>query len=181
MHIKQPGRSGGAERYVDELIRWLNRGGHDCLFLVGEGQAKGGGTGVDPIAANTMYDELFDRGLSAALAAVQRWRPDFVYVNSLTNPEWEVALQSVADCGRFIHSYEGDCVNGARFHTRPQVTVCQQAFGWRCWPRYFWSGCGQNNLPITRGRIEVLRDGYRREKLRRTAFKGYRAVFVMSE
>ena len=173
---------GGAETYLHQLFNWLGQLGLESVLLIENSIGHHSDKGVDLIVEDPKVSvySIKDLGEETALQSLRDWGPDVIFVNSIAEPDLEVKLQAIARSVRFIHSFEADCLNGSRFHTRPEVSLCSHRFGLPCLVRFFSSGCGQNNLPINPRRLREVRDSFRREKPRLAVLHDYSKIVVMS-
>lgn len=173
---------GGAETYLAQLFDWLRQAGYESVLLVANSLQRDSRSEVSPIVDDphvSIYS-IQDLGEETALQSLRDWAPDVIFVNSIAEPNLEVKLQAIARSVRFIHTFEADCLNGSRFHTRPEISVCSHRFGLPCLVRFFSSGCGQNNLPINPRRLREVRDSFRQEKPRLAVLHDYSKIVVMS-
>ena len=155
-------RVGGIEEYLSLLIPALHGAGPAVAFwhevdAPGDRRAIELPPGVEDICAAKL-------GVDRAIDALRDWRPDVIYAHSVSDPDLESRLQTLAPSVLFLHEYRGTCISGAKTFTRPVATPCDRTFGWPCLAQYFPRGCGGRS-PITMwrqfqlqsSRLEVVR------------------------
>ncbi len=163
---------GGAERYVDGVLRGLHDAGHRVALLCERD--------VPTYAAPVWLPDDAPRWSTEAapservLGEVRRWAPDVVYSNGLESPSLERALAVVAPLATSVHSYRGTCISGSRCHLSPAPVACDRTFGPGCLALYLPRRCGGRS-PLTMVRK------YREERARLGALRQSDLVITHSE
>jgi len=132
-------QAGGVESYLGTIIPALRAAGNDVAFLHEEDLPTDRAhinTGDAPVIS------IASRGIDAAVAALQAWKPDVLYMHGLRDPRTFERLTAIAPSVTFVHSYLGTCVSGSKTHTRPSPIPCTKTFGPMCLVHYFPRGCG---------------------------------------
>ena len=155
-------RAGGVESYLGTVIPALRAAGIDVAFLH-EVDLPTDRAHIDTVDAPVI--SIASRGIDAAVAALQAWKPDVLYMHGLRNPRTFERLTALAPSVTFIHSYLGTCVSGAKTHTRPYPIPCTKTFGPMCLVHYFPRGCGGWS-PVTMLKL-YQREGQQLESLRK--------------
>lgn len=162
---------GGAETYLAALLPALRLRGYELAFWCEE---------RTPPERESLVPEgliswsVADDGLEAALAGLREWRPDLLFVNGLTDPAIEAALQGVAPAVFYAHNYYGTCITGAKMVSRPEARPCGKRFGIGCLAHYYPRQCGGRS-PLT------MLTQYRVQARRLDLLGGYRAIVCASE
>ena len=141
-------QAGGVESYLGRLIPAMRAQDLDVMF-VHETDVPDDRAHIDTADA-PIVDASTD--MEAALAAVESWKPDVLYIHGLRNPATFERLTALAPSVTFIHTYLGTCVSGAKTHTLPYPIPCDKQFGPMCLVHYFPRGCGGRD-PLTMWRL----------------------------
>lgn len=163
-------RAGGVESYLEQIIPAMRAAGADVSFF----------HEVDRPSDRAHIDigdvPLFSaaaRGVDAAAADLQAWKPDVMYMNGLRDPHTYERLTALAPSVSFIHAYFGTCISGSKTHTRPYDIPCEKRFGPMCLVHYFPRGCGGRS-PVTMWQL------YRREVRQLATLQRQNAVITHS-
>jgi glycosyltransferase involved in cell wall biosynthesis len=162
---------GGIETYLRKLLPALAERGHEVAFFHEEAAAAGHELITLPEGAPTW--SVVGLGAARAVAALQQWQPDIIYLHSLHSPETEALLQQIAPTVFFAHAYYGSCVSGTKTFSFPQAEPCDRQFGLQCLLHYYPRRCGGLN-PLT-----MLRD-YELQTKRLSLLGNYAAIIVAS-
>src|SRR5918995_2442478 len=137
--------AGGVESYLEKVIPAISARGFDVSFF----HEVDGPT--DRARINIGDIPVFSaasRGVDAAVAALQAWKPTVMYLHGVRDPDTFERLTTLGPSVSFIHTYYGTCVSGAKTHTRPDSIPCTKHFGPMCLVHYFPRGCGGRS-PMT--------------------------------
>lgn len=164
------GPAGGTERYAAVVAPELVRRGHavDVLCRVETGPSE---------AEHTVHrvDELDQArlspgGVSALISALERARPDVIYISALRSLEALELLLAAAPVVRYVHDHVLFCPGLNKVHETGET--CTTPVGLACLERYwFREGCicfkrGQHERPVA----EPLRQLFeKRRELRLTS------------
>jgi glycosyltransferase involved in cell wall biosynthesis len=106
------GHEGGVEQYLHACTLELSRRGHEVAFICGE-RAAGAEEFVAPERLTVIPELLVPESLSSALSALgsalERFRPDVVYLHHLVNPAFVAPLAAHAPVVRFAHMEDVVC------------------------------------------------------------------------
>jgi glycosyltransferase involved in cell wall biosynthesis len=163
-------RAGGVESYLGTVIPALRAAGIDVAFLH-EVDLPADRAHID--TADAPVISMSSMGMEAAVAALQAWKPDVLYMHGLRDPRMFERLTALAPSVTFVHSYLGTCVSGAKTHTRPYAVPCAKTFGPMCLVHYFPRGCGGSS-PVTMWKL------YRREGQQLVSLRKQNAVITHS-
>lgn len=157
---------GGRETYLQELIPYLRRAGHDLGFAFGQLP----GAEAPSIVGG-------DRGpvwrLPEDRAKIVAWKPDVVYLHGLSDPDAEGMLAADYPTVYFPHGYYGTCISGTKCYSRAGHQPCRRALGPGCLAAYLPRGCGGWN-PATMLTL------YRAQRRHGANLHQYRTVLVAS-
>ncbi len=159
------GRVGGAETYAAILEEALSARGHDIAVF-----CESGGAATDAPAEPRWYAADGER---EAVEALERWRPDLLFVQGLQSPALEERLLSICPAVLFAHGYAGLCISGHKMHRVPAATPCERTFGPACLALFFPRRCGGRS-PLT-----ALSD-FRVQARHRRLIARYRRIIVGS-
>ena len=161
---------GGTEHYLDAIIRDLVRDHDVALWCDMDGPAD-----RDPIAADVAITRwtVSDVGLERALAELEVWKPDLLYVHDPSSPAVEERLLAVAPAVLFRHNYSATCISGHKTWKTPRPKPCARPLGRGCLVHFYPHRCGGLN-PVT------LAEDYRRARSRAALLPRYRAVLTTS-
>ena len=137
--------AGGVEAYLGQVVPAMRAAGLDVVFFHEVDEPR------DRARIDVGDVPVFNAaamGIDAAVAALQAWKPDVLYMHGLRDPQTYERLTALAPSVSFIHAYFGTCISGAKTHTRPLPTPCDKRFGPMCLVHYFPRGCGGNS-PVT--------------------------------
>lgn len=132
-------RVGGAEAYVERVVRLLHDAGHDVALFLERAAPDDDPRRVELPEGVTRY-ALGDP--AAARTRISGWRPDVVFQQGLDDPAAERALLEVAPVVAFLHDYHGMCVSGSRTLGWPTPTPCHRRFGPACLLVHHLRRCG---------------------------------------
>lgn len=162
---------GGTETYVREVIPLLRRTAPWEVGLLHEEPEVAGG---EPACDQDVARWRWDRGdARRVLDALQGWRPDVVYVQSLIDPALEGELLARFPAVRFAHDYAALCVSGTRRLAHLGSAPCPRVLGRGCLACYLPLGCGGRS-PRT---LVTL---YRRARAQARNLPRYRRVLCAS-
>lgn len=83
-------------------------------------------------------------GARQALAALEQWHPDVIYMHALSLPS-AARIIEIAPAVLFAHGYYGTCISGTKMFAAPRPRPCARRFGWRCLAHYYPHRCGGLN------------------------------------
>jgi glycosyltransferase involved in cell wall biosynthesis len=136
-------RIGGAETYIDTVIGALAAAGHQIAFF-SELDAPAGAQRIRlPERAPAWC--ATETGLPQALAALEGWRPDIIYVHGMDDLPTAARIIEIAPAVLFAHGYDGTCISGNKMFAAPPPRPCARRFGWRCFIHYYPHRCGGLN------------------------------------
>src|SRR6185437_5247050 len=133
-------RIGGAETYLDTIIPALGAAGHQIAFF-SELDAPPGVQQIR-LPAGTPAWCASETGMSRAVAALESWRPDIIYVHGMHDLPAAARILEIAPAVLFAHGYYGTCISGKKMFSAPRVRPCARRFGWRCLIQYYPHRCG---------------------------------------
>lgn len=134
---------GGLEIYLQRLLPALRAAGLGAeLFF--EHPPEAGRPGIAD-GDGTPLASLSD---DEALAGLEVWRPDVLYVNSPLRPALLRRAVARWPAVVFQHSYYGTCINGGKFVRLPVARPCERVFGPACLACWYPRRCGGLN-PLT--------------------------------
>lgn len=160
-------RAGGAESYLASVIPGLKGRGHDVLFAYEADEPGDRAPVVDASRVGTV--DIAALGHAGALAELERWRPDVIFVHGARSLDFGDALRQVAPSAYFSHQHAGMCIAGRKALMAPAAKACTRPFDAGCLLYYFPRRCGGLS-PVTLAR------SYRREQRRRDSFGSYDAI-----
>jgi glycosyltransferase involved in cell wall biosynthesis len=163
---------GGAETYLDTVIPALATAGHQIAFFSELGSSPGAQRIRLPECAPAWCAS--ETGLPQALAALESWRPDIVYVHSMDDLPTAARIIEVAPAILFAHGYYGTCISGNKMFAAPRPWPCARRFGWRCLVHYYPHRCGGLN-PLR------MWDEYQKQSARLGLMTRYAAILTASE
>lgn len=135
-------RIGGAETYLDTVIPALAAAGHQIAFF-SELEAPPGAPRIRlPERAPAWC--AGEMGARQALAALEQWRPEVIYVHGMSLPS-AFRIIEIAPAVLFAHGYYGTCISGNKMFAAPRPRPCARRFGWRCLVHYYPHRCGGLN------------------------------------
>jgi glycosyltransferase involved in cell wall biosynthesis len=162
---------GGAETYLDTVIPALAAANQQIAFY-SEFDARSG----IPLIRLPEGAPLWcgsEMGARQALAAIEQWRPDVIYVHGM----YLQSASRVADIAPvvlFAHGYYGTCISGNKMFAAPRPRPCARRFGLRCFLHYYPHRCG--GLNPMRMLIE-----YRSQAARLALMHRYAAILTTSD
>jgi glycosyltransferase involved in cell wall biosynthesis len=134
---------GGAETYLDTVIRALATAGHQIAFFSELGSSPSAQRiRLPPNAPAWCASEM---GLPQALTALESWRPDIIYVHAMEDLPIAARIVEIAPAILFAHAYYGTCISGNKMFAAPRPRPCARRFGWRCLVQYYPHRCGGLN------------------------------------
>jgi glycosyltransferase involved in cell wall biosynthesis len=134
---------GGAETHLDTVLPALAAAGHQIAFF--------SELGSSPSAQRIRLPECApawcasEMGLSQALAGLESWRPDIIYVHAMDDLPTAARIIEIAPAILFAHAYYGTCISGNKMFAAPRPRPCARRFGWRCLVQYYPHRCGGLN------------------------------------
>jgi glycosyltransferase involved in cell wall biosynthesis len=164
-------RIGGAETYLDTVIPALAAASHQIAFY-SEFNAPPG----VPLIRLPKGAPLWcasETGARPALAALEQWRPDVIYVHGMYLQSAARAAE-IAPVVLFAHGYYGTCISGNKMFAAPRPRPCARRFGLRCFVHYYPHRCGGLNP------IRMLID-YRSQAARLGLMRRYAAILTASD
>lgn len=132
-------RVGGAETYLDTVIRALAFAGHQIAFF-SELSAPPGAPRIR-LPEHAPVWCASEMGARQALAALEQWHPDVIYLHALSLPSAARIIET-APAVLFAHGYYGTCISGTKMFAAPRLRPCARRFGWRCLVHYYPHRCG---------------------------------------
>ncbi len=163
---------GGVETYAAALIPALISDGHEIALLT----EYAGAEGVASIASACPTLQTWavsGQGVEQTLSDIDRWKPDVIYAQGLSDPILEARVAKRFPTVYFAHGYQGTCISGTKCHSARNHRICERRLGPVCLAAYLPFGCGGRN-PVTMIRM------YRAQMRRRATLDHYRAVLVAS-
>ncbi len=133
-------RIGGIETYLDTLLPALADVGHQIAFL-SELKAPCGAQRIR-LPERAPFWCASEAGLPQAVAALEDWRPDIVYVHGMSDLPTAARIMEIAPAVLFAHGYYGSCISGNKMFAAPRPRPCTRRFGWRCFLQYYPHRCG---------------------------------------
>jgi glycosyltransferase involved in cell wall biosynthesis len=133
-------RIGGAETYLDTLLPALAAVGHQIAFL-SELKAPSGAQRIRLPERAPVWCAS-EAGFPQAVAALEAWRPDIVYVHGMSDLPTAARIIEIAPAVLFAHGYYGSCISGNKMFATPRPRPCTRRFGWRCFLQYYPHRCG---------------------------------------
>jgi glycosyltransferase involved in cell wall biosynthesis len=133
---------GGAETYLDTVIPALAAAGHQIAFF--------SELDAPPDAPRIQLPERAPAwcagamGARQALAALESWRPDVIYVHDMSLLSAAQMIE-IAPAVLFAHGYYGTCISGNKMFAAPRPRPCARRFGWQCLVHYYPHRCGGLN------------------------------------
>ncbi|HVB79350.1 MAG TPA: glycosyltransferase family 4 protein [Candidatus Binataceae bacterium] len=164
-------RVGGAETYLDTVIPALAAGGHQIAF-VSELDSPPGVQAIRLPATAPAWCAA-EMGWPRALAALESWRPDVIYVHGMNDLPAAARMVASAPAVLFAHGYYGTCISGAKMFSAPRPRPCARRFGWRCFTQYYPHRCGGLN-PLR------MWNDYRKQSARFALLRRYAAILTAS-
>ncbi|MGH7913089.1 MAG: glycosyltransferase family 4 protein [Candidatus Binataceae bacterium] len=136
-------RIGGVETYLDTVIPALAAAGHQIAFF----SELDSPPSVQRIhlPANAPAWCASEMGWPQALAALENWRPDVIYVHGMNNVPAAARIIETAPAVLCAHGYYGTCISGNKMFSAPRPRPCARRFGWRCFIQYYPHRCGGLN------------------------------------
>jgi glycosyltransferase involved in cell wall biosynthesis len=162
---------GGAETYLDTVIPALAASGHQIAFF--------SELGSSPSAQRIRLPECApawcasEMGSPQALAALEGWRPDVIYVHGMADLSTAARIVEIAPAILFAHGYYGTCISGNKMFAAPRPRTCARRFGWRCLVHYYPHRCGGLN-PLR------MWDDYQKQSARLGLMSRYAAILTAS-
>jgi glycosyltransferase involved in cell wall biosynthesis len=164
--------AGGAEAYISSVIPALDTARHQIAMLCElDVPANHAPLQLPP---NSPKWDMSAQGPVSALADLQAWHPDALFMHGLHNPQLERRLLEIAPVVFLAHTYYGACVSGEKTFKFPDIRPCNRQFGVACLPRYYPRHCGGLD-PMTMARM------FRVQSARLNNLKRYHTVLTLSE
>jgi glycosyltransferase involved in cell wall biosynthesis len=167
----RPALIGGAETYLDTVIRALDAASHEIAFY-SELDAPPGAPLIR-LPDRTPLWCASEMGACQALAALEQWRPDVIYVHGINLPS-AARIAEIAPAVLFAHGYYGTCISGNKMFAAPRPRPCARRFGLRCFVHYYPHRCGGLNP------MRMLID-YRSQAARLGLMRRYAAILTASD
>ncbi len=164
-------RVGGAEAYLDTVIPVLAAAGHQIAFFSELHSAPSLQRIRVPASAPVWCAS--EIGIPRALAALESWRPNVIYVNSMNDLAAAARIVECAPAVLFAHAYYGTCISGNKMFSAPRPRPCARRFGWRCFIQYYPHRCGGLN-PLR------MWDDYQKQSARLALLDRYAAILTAS-
>ncbi len=164
-------RMGGAETYLDTVIPALAAASHQIAFY-SEFDAPPG----VPLIRLPEGAPLWcagEMGPRQALAALEQWRPDVIYVHGMYLQS-AAPVVDIAPVVLFAHGYYGTCISGNKMFAAPRPRPCARRFGLRCFAHYYPHRCGGLNP------LRMLLD-YRSQAARLALMRRYAAILTTAD
>jgi glycosyltransferase involved in cell wall biosynthesis len=136
---------GGIEKYVQAVIPALLERGHAVAMLYEHLSPEGAATVDPPGARMPVWHWRDGTGAASLLPAVERWRPDVIYLNSVESLEMEDFVLALRPTVFYGHAYHGTCVTGRKAHFFPRPEPCHRKFGPACLAMHYPLRCGGLN------------------------------------
>lgn len=165
-------RVGGAETYLETVLPALAALGHEVALWC-ETDAPAGAPQIRLPERAPAWCAGESR-LAPALAALQAWRPDVIYVHSVSGPRLEARIIAAAPAVLFDHGYYGTCISGNKMFAAPNPRPCARRFGWQCLLHYYPHRCGGLN-PVR------MWTEYQRQAARLGLMRRYAAILTASD
>jgi glycosyltransferase involved in cell wall biosynthesis len=162
---------GGAETYLDTVIPALAAANHQIAFY-SEFDAPPG-VPLIRLPARAPVWCASEIGARQALAALEQWRPDVIYVQGM-NLQSAARVAEIAPVVLFAHGYYGTCISGTKMFAAPRPRPCARRFGLRCFIHYYPHRCGGLNP------MRMLID-YRSQAARLGLIRRYAAILTASD
>jgi len=89
---------------------------------------------------------LDNRNANQTLKAVDKWKPDIVFNQGLSNTNFESELANKYPTIFYAHSTYGSCISGTKMFSFPNNKVCSKALDNKCILNYVLRGCGGRNI-----------------------------------
>ena len=164
-------RIGGAETYLDTVIPALAAADHQIAFY-SEFDAPPGAPLIRlPDRAPLWCASAM--GTRQALAALEQWRPDVIYVHGMYLQSAAPVVE-IAPVVLFAHGYYGTCISGNKMFAAPRPRPCARRFGLRCFVHYYPHRCGGLNP------MRMLLD-YSSQAARLALMRRYAAILTTSD
>ena len=164
-------RMGGAETYLDTVIPALGAANHQIAFY-SEFDAPPG-VPLIRLPDRAPVWCASEMGARQALAALEQWRPDVIYVQGM-NLQSAARVAEIAPVVLFAHGYYGTCISGNKMFAAPRPRPCARRFGLRCFVHYYPHRCGGLNP------MRMLID-YRSQAARLVLMRRYAAILTASD
>jgi glycosyltransferase involved in cell wall biosynthesis len=162
---------GGAETYLDTVIPALAAAGHQIAFFSESGSSPSSQRIRLPESAPAWCAS--EMGLPQALAALEGWRSDIIYVHGMNDLQAAARMIQIAPTVFFAHGYQGTCISGYKMFAAPRPRPCARRFGWRCFVHYYPHRCGGLN-PLR------MWDDYQKQSARLGLMHRYAAIVTAS-
>jgi glycosyltransferase involved in cell wall biosynthesis len=165
-------KAGGAETYLDTVVKAFRCAGHETVFFCELDQPAD----REPIGFAQEFPIICVSaiGHERALDALRKWKPNVIYAHGMRDPVLEGRMLAVAPAVFFAHGYYGTCISGAKTFKYPVVTSCSRRFGWKCLVHFYPHRCGGLS-PIT-----MWKD-FQLQSQRLKMLHSYRAIVTASE
>lgn len=164
-------RVGGAESYLDTVLPALDAAGHQIAFLSELDSPPGARRIRLPATAPAWCAS--EMGWPRALAALETWRPEVIYVHGMDDPPAAARMVGIAPAVLFAHGYYGTCISGGKMFSAPRPRPCARRFGWRCFIHYYPHRCGGLNP-------SRMWNDYRKQSARLRLMGRYAAIVTAS-
>jgi glycosyltransferase involved in cell wall biosynthesis len=162
---------GGAETYLDTVLPALAAAGHQIAFFSELGSSPSAQRIRLPASAPAWCAS--ETGLPEALAALEGWRPDVIYVHAMDDLPTAARIIEIAPAILFAHAYYGTCISGNKMFAAPRPRPCARRFGWRCLVHFYPHRCGGLN-PLR------MWDDYQKQSARLGLMTRYAAILTAS-
>ena len=127
---------GGAETYQRSVIPELIKKGHEVAVLHERPKSSSKETILD-FGPSIFCFSLFEKPIKECFDIAEKWSPDVVFYQGMTNLEISEILTKKWPSFLFAHSSFGTCIDGSKRWRKPLVEICDKAFGINCLFEYY--------------------------------------------
>lgn len=149
---------GGVGQYILELSALLTTRGHVSMVVCRK--ASGGG---DATASARVLPAGLPVAIDALQTAIGDFAPDVAMIHHVSSPELIRAVTGLVPAVAYVHGFVAVCPGLGKYFRRGDE-VCEQAFGWRCFPTNYLRRCSSARNPLTMLRLmrhtAALKDAY---------------------
>lgn len=161
---------GGVESYLASLVPALRAVGHEVALVYANTASEKGPTSVETAESWSVTD----LGVTAAIEAARRWRPDLCFAHNMRYLDVEEAIVAAWPTVKMMHAYAGACLSGHKAFGFPTLDPCSRPCD---------AGCLAHFLPRRCGRLrpDVMIEQFGWARRQQALFPRYRAMVVASE